>query len=169
MTRPVQILRRLAALPLAIASVVLFFLMVMTFLDVFLRSAFNDPIGSAPELTRMSVAIIVFTALPVLSGRGGHITVDLLDPLYTRWGIMRLWEGLMSVGCGIMLWWPAFRVVDLAERSRSYGDLTEFLQIPTFYIGWLIALLTFATMIVLILRGLLLLFAPGVLATEDAA
>lgn len=69
----------------------------------------------------------------------------------------------MSLFCGAILWWPAHRVVDLAERSRSYGDLTEFLQIPTFYVAWLIALMTFLTMVVLVLRGILLLFAPKAL------
>lgn len=132
----------------------------MTFFDVILRSAFNDPIEAAPELTRMSVAIVVFTALPVLSGRGGHISVDLLDPIYHRLGLFRFWEAAMSILCGVILWWPANRVIVLAERARSYGDLTEFLMIPTFYISWLIALMTFLTMAVLILRGIVLLVAP---------
>ena len=64
---------------MAVAAASLFFLMAMTFFDVLLRSALNDPIEAAPELTRMSVAIIVFASLPVLSARGGHISVDLLD------------------------------------------------------------------------------------------
>lgn len=153
----------LSVIPMVVASAVLFFLMGMTFFDVLLRSAFNNPIEAAPELTRMSVAVVVFTSLPVLSGQGQHISVDLLDPLFSRLRMTRIWEGLMSLMCGLILWWPAGRVVDLAERSRSYGDLTEFLQIPTFYISWLIAIMTFITMAVLILRGILMLFAPRVL------
>lgn len=153
----------LSVIPMVVASAVLFFLMGMTFFDVLLRSALNSPIEAAPELTRMSVAVVVFTSLPVLSGQGQHISVDLLDPLFSRLRMTRIWEGLMSLLCGAILWWPAGRVVDLAERSRSYGDLTEFLQIPTFYISWLIAIMTFITMAVLILRGILMLFAPRVL------
>lgn len=160
MTRIPRLIRMSAVIPMGVASVVLFFLMGMTFFDVLLRSAMNAPIEAAPELTRMSVAVVVFTSLPVLSAQGQHITVDLLDPLFARFRIDRLWNALVSLGCGAMLWWPANRVVDLAERSRSYGDLTEFLQIPTFYISWLIAIMTFITMVVLILRGLVMLFAP---------
>lgn len=163
MTNLPKLFRALAAVPLAVAAIVLFGLMVMTFFDVLFRSAFNNPIEAAPELTRMSVAVIVFASLPVLSARGGHISVDLLDPLIHRLGLDRIWNALMSIFCGVILWWPANRVIDLAERSRSYGDLTEFLQIPTFYISWFIAIMTFLTMIALIVRGLVGLFAPHLL------
>lgn len=154
---------------MAVAAATLFFLMSMTFFDVLLRSAFNNPIEAAPELTRMSVAVIVFASLPVLSSRGGHISVDLLDGLINRFGMMRIWTALVSIVCGVILWWPANRVVVLAERSRSYGDLTEFLQIPTFYISWVIAVMTFLTMVALVVRGLLLLFAPRLLDPENHA
>lgn len=158
-----RFLHRLSLIPMAVASATLFFLMAMTFADVVLRSSINAPIAAATELTRMSIAIIVFSALPVLSASGQHISVDLLDGLIDRLGLTRLWLALVSLACGVMLWWPANRVVVLAERARSYGDLTEFLLIPTFYIGWFIAIMTFVTMAALILRGLLLLFAPRLL------
>ena len=45
-----------------LASLALFFLMAMTFADVVLRSVFNDPIESATELTRLLMAIIVFSS-----------------------------------------------------------------------------------------------------------
>lgn len=158
-----RFLHRLSLIPMAVASATLFFLMAMTFADVVLRSSINAPIAAATELTRMSIAIIVFSALPVLSASGQHISVDLLDGLIERLGLTRLWLALVSLACGVMLWWPANRVVVLAERARSYGDLTEFLLIPTFYIGWFIAIMTFVTMAALVLRGLLLLFAPRLL------
>lgn len=155
-----RFVRTLSAVPMGVACLTLFFLMSMTFLDVVLRSAFNAPLGAAPELTRMSVAVIVFASLPVLSGGGGHISVDLLDGVIARLRMTRIWSGLISIACGAMLWWPANRAIVLAERSRKYGDLTEFLEIPTFYLTWFITIMTFITMGVLILRGLLILFAP---------
>ena len=161
-----QLIRLLSLIPMAVACATLFFLMGLTFFDVLLRSAINAPIEAAPELTRMSVAIIVFAALPVLSARGEHISVDLLDGVIRRIGLSRIWMALMSLACGAMLWLPANRVVVLAERARKYGDLTEFLQIPTFYMGWFIAILTFITMGTLILRGLLMLFVPRLIEVE---
>lgn len=141
--------------------------MILTFADVILRSTLNAPIEAATELTRMSVAVVVFGAVPVLSAQGGHISVDLLDPLFTKPGLLRLRDALIALLCGVLLWWPANRVADLAERSRSYGDTTEYLMWPVFYMSWFIAIMTFVTMAALILRGLVLLFAPTYLKEQQ--
>ncbi|WP_276156013.1 TRAP transporter small permease subunit, partial [Sulfitobacter sp. Ks18] len=61
------------------ASLALFALMVLTFADVVMRSVFNAPIEAATELIRIGIALIVFSALPILSWRSQHIAVDLLD------------------------------------------------------------------------------------------
>ncbi|KPP88382.1 MAG: TRAP-type C4-dicarboxylate transport system, small permease component [Rhodobacteraceae bacterium HLUCCO07] len=159
------ILKRLVqlsvAVPMTVAAIALFGLMVMTFADVVMRSTFNAPIEAATELTRIAIAVIVFSALPLLSAGGQHIAVDLLDPIFVRLHMKRLLDGVVTVLCGAMLYYPATRVIVLAERSRSYGDQTEYLNIPTFYLGWFIAIMTFATGLVMVLRGLILLFAPN--------
>lgn len=154
------ILRLSAALPLLLASLAMFALMVLTFSDVVLRSTFNAPIEAATELTRLAMAVVVFAALPILSARGGHISVDLLDGLFDRWRLARWRDGIVTLACGVILWFPAGRVVDLAERARSYGDRTEYLGIPDFYMAWFIAAMTFVTAALMILRGLLILIAP---------
>lgn len=161
MTRTKNALFRL---PVALASVALFALMCMTFADVILRSAFNAPIEAATELTRLLMAVVVFAALPVISFQGQHISVDLLDPIFARLRLERIRDGLLSLACGGMLYFPARRIVDLAERAKSYGDQTEYLNIPTFYIGWFIAISSFITAAVLILRGVMILLGK----TPDA-
>ncbi len=150
--------------PLMMAVTALFLMMAMTFVDVVMRSTLNTPIEAATELTRIMMAIVVFSALPMVSGRAEHITVDLLDPIFPAW--MARWrDAVVSLLCGVMLWWPAERVVVLAERARDYGDLTEYLGIPQFYIGWFVAVFTYLTAAALIGRGLMLLFAPAALET----
>ena len=158
---------KLQRAPVFLASAALFFLMCLTFSDVILRSMFNAPIEAATELTRMSMAIMVFSILPTVSGSGQHIAVDLLDGLFSNPLVARLKAGLISLACGGMLLWPANRVIVLAERARSYGDVTEYLNIPQFYIAWFIAIMTFVTAAVLILRGLFELFAPKMLELND--
>lgn len=160
----IRLTTALSALPMTMASLALFALMVLTFADVIMRSVFNAPIEAATELIRIGIALIVFSALPVLSGREGHIAADLLDRPFANWGLQRWRDGLVTLACGVMLWFPAGRVVDLAYRALSYGDVTEYLEIPTFYIGMFIAVMTYITAIVLILRGLLRLFAPQLLS-----
>jgi TRAP-type transport system small permease protein len=156
----------LQALPIYLASLTLFFLMSLTFADVILRSMFNAPIEAATELTRMSMAIMVFSVLPTISGTGGHIVVDLLDTVFINKLFIRIKSILINLICGGMLLWPAGKVVALAERARSYGDVTEYLNIPQFYIAWFIAIMTFITAAVLILRGLIELFYPKFLESS---
>lgn len=156
-----------AQVPLIVASIFLFLLMVMTFADVIMRSTFNAPFEAATELTRMFMAIVVFLALPVISARGEHIVVDLADPLFKNEWSVRLRDGIINLACGLMLFWPAERVVVLAERARSYGDVTEYLAIPLFYIEYFIAIMTFITAVILVIRGLITLIAPKLLETEE--
>lgn len=149
-------LDRIAELLAFIAGATLFALMAMTFVDVALRSAFNAPLEAAAELTRIFMAVIVFTVLPVVSAKGEHISVDLLDPMFGAWA-SRLRDGFISILCGVALAWPAERIVALAERARSYGDVTEFLHIPDFYAGWMIAIFTGLTAVALVMRGVAIL------------
>ena len=150
----------IAHLPTWLAAATLFVLMAMTFADVILRSVANNPIESATELTRFFMAIIVFSALPMVSWKGSHIVVDLLDPLFNR-ALARIRDILIDLICGVILLWPAKRVWDLAERARDFGDVTEYLGFPQYIIGWFIAFFTVLTAAVFILRGLTRLFAPA--------
>jgi TRAP-type C4-dicarboxylate transport system permease small subunit len=149
------------------ASIALFALMVMIFADVMLRSAFNAPIEAATELTRWFMAIIVFLMLPIISGKQEHIVVDLTDAFFTNKWAVRIRDGLINLACGVMLIWPAQQVVVLAERARSYGDVTEYLALPQFYIEWFIAIMTFVTAAVLVVRGLITLIAPQLLEPSN--
>lgn len=159
MTGLLRIARLVAVVPTAVAVVTLFAMMVMTFADVVLRSAANMPIEAATELTRIMMAVIVFSVLPVISAQSGHIAVDLLDGMFSP-RVARWRDALISLVCGGILWWPAERVVVLAERARSYGDVTEYLAIPQHFIAWFVAVMTYLTMASLLVRATLLIFAP---------
>jgi len=118
---------------------------------------FDTPIEAATELIRIAMAVIVFAALPVISWRNEHISVDLLDRFFTG-KVDRIRRGLIAILCGLILLWPAQRVAVLAERAASYGDVTEYLGIPQSYVAWMIAASTFVTAVAFICRGLLTLF-----------
>lgn len=154
--------RLVAMLPSWLAAATLFALMVMTFADVILRSAFNAPLAAGTELTKIFMAIIVFTALPLVTWRGEGIVVDLLDPLFSN-AAARIRDVLVDLVCGVLMFWPAFRVWDFVWRAYNYGDTTEYLQIPQFYIVFLISISVFATAIVLVIRAIVGLFRPHLL------
>ena len=150
--------RYIAVLPTWLAASALFILMTMTFADVILRSLFGNPIESATELTRLLIAIIVFSSLPIISWKGNNIVVDLLDPLFSRrLAIIR--DIAIDMTCGVILIWPAKRVWELAERARGFGDVTEYLNLPQHYIGWFIAVFTFLTALTFLARAILLILS----------
>ena len=150
-------MRILLHIPIVTAAAALFLLMVMTFSDVMLRSMANAPIEQATELTRIFMAIIVFSVMPIVSTNGEHIAVDLTDGLFDRFGLTRLRDGCLFLICGALLFWPMQRVWILAERARDFGDVTEYLSIPQFLVGWFIAGSLAITMIAMICVGLAIL------------
>ena len=160
----IQLVRRASIVPVVVACAALFILMVMTFCDVLLRSVLNAPIEAATELTRILMAVLVFSVLPIVSTTNGHIAVDLTDGLFHRLHLSRIRDLVIYLVCGIMLYWPVQRVWVLAERARDYGDVTEYLSIPTYLIGWFITVSVAITAVVMIATGLLRFFAPHLLS-----
>jgi TRAP-type C4-dicarboxylate transport system permease small subunit len=151
--------RYLVVLPSWFAAAALFIMMVMTFADVLLRSTINDPIEWATELTRIFMVVIVFCSLPVVSWRSTHIIVDLMDPLFSR-RMANIRDIVIDLICGVVLFWPAWRVYEMAERSRGYGDVTEYMHWPQHYSTWFVAAFTLITAVTLVVRGLVRIFAP---------
>ncbi|MFK7963944.1 MAG: TRAP transporter small permease [Burkholderiaceae bacterium] len=149
-------------LPSWLAAAALFALMVMTFSDVVLRSTIDNPIEAATEMTRIFMAIIVFSCLPAVSWRGTHIVVDLLDSKFTA-SIGRARDVAIDLLCGAMLVWPAWRVFELAARAHSYGDVTEYLNIPQFYMAGFVGISVALTSAVLLLRGIAQIVRPELL------
>lgn len=154
-------LRHLSAIPVFVACIALFVLMVMTFADVLLRSVLNAPIEAATELTRILMAVVVFSVLPIISARGEHIEVDLADPVFDRLGLHDFRVALIKVICGALLYWPVQRLWVLMNRAREYGDTTEYLSIPVFYVTGFICAATAVTAIVMVLTGLAQFIVPS--------
>ena len=164
MSSVIQIVHRASVLPVIVACIALFLLMVMTFCDVILRSVFNAPIEAATELTRILMAILVFSVLPIVSTTNGHIAVDLTDGFFNRLHLSGVRDVVIYLVCGLMLFWPVQRVRVLAERARDYGDVTEYLSIPTYLIGWFITISVAITALVMIATGLLKAFGSNYLS-----
>ncbi len=164
MTSLIRLARHASFAPVLVACLALFILMVMTFCDVILRSVLNAPIEAATELTRILMAVLVFSVLPIISVNNGQIAVDLTDGIFHRLRLDRIRDGLIHLVSGIMLYWPMSSVWVLAERSRSYGDVTEYLAIPTYIVGWFIAVSVGVSAVALIVTGLMHLFAPRLLS-----
>ena len=158
-----KVYRVLVLVPVWLACAALFVLMLMTFSDVILRSSFDAPIEAATELTRILVAVMVFAVMPHISVTGEHIAVDLTDGLFEKLRLTRLRNGLILILSGAMLMWPVAQVWKLAERTRSYGDITEYLGLPQYLTMWFIAAGITLAAIAMLIAGLLTLIAPNLL------
>lgn len=117
-----------------VSAVTLFGLMVITCLDVFGRYLFNHPLMGATELTEMGLAILLFSAFPVISWRNEQIVVDMLDRFTPPW-LHLLRTLLLNLVGAIALYFLGKEVIKLGNRSLDYGEVSEFLAIP---LGWTI-------------------------------
>ncbi|MDE0112981.1 MAG: hypothetical protein OXN84_11955 [Albidovulum sp.] len=90
----------------------------------------------------------------VLTMTRDHVEIDLAEPLFKSELSKQLKTGITFLACGGMLVLPAGKAGELAERTRSYGDLTEYLNIPQFYIAWFTSIAAHLTAATLILRGI---------------
>ena len=126
------------------AALLLFALMVMTCIDVFGRYLFNSPLNGATELTRLMMAGVIFAALPVLSWREGHVTVDLMDAIFPR-ALVNARQAFLNAATSIAFAVIGWRVWILAARAADYGDTTEFLEIPTAPFVYVMAVLSTVT------------------------
>ena len=111
----------------------LFALMLLTCVDVLGRYLFNSPLKGGTEITEFSLAIIVFSAIPIITLTGGNVVVELLDlklssrkaaaakrVLYLVWGIV--FAGL------------AYGIWKLGSRAIRRSEVSEYLQVPEGYI-----------------------------------
>jgi TRAP-type C4-dicarboxylate transport system permease small subunit len=127
-----------------ISATVLFLLMVLTSLDVAGRYLFNNSVNGAFELTQMGLAIIVFAQMPLITWRGSHVVVDLLDHILGNRIVKIL--GIFSVFIvSSSFYFLALRIYELAERSLRREEVTEYLQIPTGYLTEYIAIMSWIT------------------------
>ncbi|SEB16650.1 TRAP transporter small permease, partial [Marinobacterium iners] len=109
-----------------VASVVLFILMALTCVDVVGRYVFNSPLHGGTELTEIGLAVMVFAAMPVVTWRGGHIVVDLLDRFLGS-VIVKVLALFAALVMSSSLYFLAWRIFELGERSIGRGVVTEFL------------------------------------------
>ncbi|GAA0691394.1 hypothetical protein GCM10009104_17850 [Marinobacterium maritimum] len=135
-----------------VSAAVLFFLMALTCVDVVGRYLFNSPLHGGTEMTEIGLAVMVFAAMPVITWRGGHIVVDLLDRFLGS-KIVKVLSLFAALVMSSSLYFLALRIFELGERSIRRGVVTEFLAMPTGYIVQYIAIMSWATAFGMITYG----------------
>ena len=136
-----------------IAAVTLFFLMVLTCADVFGRYFLDNAVDGTTELTEMGIAILVFAEMPVITWRGGHVVVDILDRMMGS-TLIKILGLLSALVISTSMYFLAVRIYELAARSFRRGEVTEYLQMPVGYIVEYIAYMSWATAALMITYGI---------------
>jgi TRAP-type C4-dicarboxylate transport system permease small subunit len=112
-----------------VAALVLFAMMVLTFVDVTGRKLLTRPVYGAYEITEFLMGTLIFCALPLVTAREGHVTIDVLDHLvptwFARW--QRVVVGAISTAA---LAFVAWRLWELSASHTRTHEVTMTLHIP---------------------------------------
>ncbi|MGY0219060.1 TRAP transporter small permease [Endozoicomonadaceae bacterium StTr2] len=143
-----------------VAAVVLFLLMVMTCIDVGGRYLFNNSVDGVTELTELALAIMLFAEMPVMTWRGGHVVVDMLDK-YLGSVVIKVLGLVAAFAISTSMYFLGVRIFQLAERSLRRGVVTEYLELPTGYIVQYIATMSWVTAFGMISYGIYRIITSG--------
>lgn len=104
-------------------------MMLLTFFDVTGRKFFSSPVYGAYEITEFMMGVLIFSALPLVTAREGHVTIDVFDhfiaPDIGRWQrvIVNLLSSVVLAFLGVRLW------ILSASHLRT-NEVTMTLHIP---------------------------------------
>lgn len=118
-----------------VVAVTLFFMMVVTVVDVAMRELLPGAFPAADELTKLTLGLLVFAALPMVTSRREHVVITLFDGLFGPVALS-IKSALMNIGSAIVIGVLCWRLISLALRFASYGDRTTFIAAPLAPFAW---------------------------------
>ena len=124
-----------------VASVVLFFMMALTFVDVIGRYLFNSPVVGGVELTEFAMAIVIFLGLTLLCCEEGHVVVDIFDSFVPK-GMKAIQNIMINIVSFIVMGVISWQLWIKAGDAIEYGDRTQFLSLPMGPLFYFMSLMT---------------------------
>jgi len=112
-----------------LSGILLFVLMLITFVDVLGRNLLNRPLNGASELTEILLALVIFLMLPHVTLRNQHIAIDLVENVAGP-KVLAAFDVLASLLSATMFFLIAWQSWVLANKAMGYGDSTAALNIP---------------------------------------
>ncbi|MCW5771345.1 MAG: TRAP transporter small permease [Rhodospirillaceae bacterium] len=112
-----------------VAGSVLFVMMALTFADVWGRYLFNRPVFGGYEVTEFLMGVLIFSGLPILCAKEGHVTIDILDGLIPK-GAVRWQRFVINAICAVCLAYMAWRLYRLAGDLYRDNEVTMTLKVP---------------------------------------
>ncbi|AMO54689.1 hypothetical protein GZ77_24200 [Endozoicomonas montiporae] len=146
-------LRWVALILETLAGLALLILMLVTCIDVVGRYFFSNPLNGATEMTEIGIALLVFAQMPVITWRGGHVVVDILDRFLPAL-VIKILGTLSGLLISFAFYALANRIWELAARSIRRNEVTEFLSFPVGIVVQYIAIMSWATAAGMLLWGI---------------
>lgn len=155
MKEPVDILRGLVLVTAGVAGAGLVTMMVVTSLDVVLRKL-GHPLPGAYDLVKMAAGVTIACALPYTTAVKGHVAVEFFYRRLGRRGQVAADTGirLLLLGLFSLFTW---QLVIYGLRLRSSGEVSMTLQLPVFWVPWVMAFGCVVAVLVTVYH----LFHPG--------
>ncbi|MDP7426409.1 MAG: TRAP transporter small permease [Rhodospirillales bacterium] len=151
LSRWVSRLNRLLA---GMANLVLFAMMVLTFVDVWARYGFNAPIPGGFEITEYLLVILIYAALPLVTARDEHVTVDVLDSLIPE-AITRIQRHFMNLLAGLVLCFLTWRLWVKAGQSIEDNMITTDLEMPLAPLIYFMSILAGITALAFLIKAVI--------------
>ena len=148
--------RRVDAVLGIASSVILFLMMLLTFVDVVARYLFNFPLRGGFEVTELMLLVLIFAGLPLVSHADEHVTMDFIDRLLPEAG-RRLLVRLVHAVCAAVMFFLTWQVWIKARTIAGYGDTTDVLKITVGPFVYFMAAMILLTGLVHLFK----VFVPG--------
>lgn len=104
-------------------------MMLLTFLDVSGRKLFTAPIYGAYEITEFMMGTLIFSALPLVTARENHVSIDVFDPFVPR--AVATWQrAAVNLLSSVVLAFLAGRLWIVGESNLRTNEVTMTLHIP---------------------------------------
>ena len=138
------------------ASLILFLMMLLTFVDVVARYLFNFPLRGGFEVTELMLLVLIFAGLPLVSHADEHVTMDFIDRVLPDTG-RRFLVRLVHAICAAVMFFLTWQVWIKAGRIAGYGDTTDVLKITVGPFVYFMAAMILLTGLVHLYK----MFVPG--------
>ena len=138
------------------ASALLFAMMCLTFVDVVARYLFNSPIRGGFEMTELTLLVLIFAGLPLVSHGDEHVTMDFIDRMLPPRAVDLLVRAVHAL-VAAMFFFLTWQMLIKAARIAGYGDTTDVLRITVGPFVYFMAAMIALTALVRVFK----VFVPG--------
>jgi len=145
------------------ASALLFAMMCLTFVDVVGRYLFSAPIRGGFEITELTLLVLIFAGLPLVSHGDEHVTMDFIDRMLPPRAVnvlVRVVHALVAA----MFFFLTWQMLIKAARISAYGDTTDVLRITVGPFVYFMAAMICLTALVHVFK----VFVPGAARASQA-